>query len=268
MQLAAYAALREGKHMQAVILCGGKGLRLSRIMASQPKPLADLNGKPLLWHIMNHFSKYGVRDFILPLGYKGEMIRDYFNNYNVYQLDYKLSLSDNQIEYLNDFPCDWNITFVDTGVETQTGGRVKMIEKYITEDNFFVTYGDCVGNVNIGALLEYHKSMNRLATVTGIDYRSQYGVLGVKNGAATTFKEKPLLSLIVNAGFFVFSKGALQYLPDDKRASLETSLLKKLTAIDELSVYKHDGFWIGIDSYKDLLTAQQNFNRLTSTPAQ
>ncbi len=251
--------------MQAVILCGGKGLRMNRIAATQPKPLADLNGKPILWHIMNHFSKYGVRDFILPLGYKGDLIRDYFNNYNSNQLDYRLSLSDNHVEYLNEFPCDWNITFVDTGVETQTGGRIKMIEKYITEDNFFVTYGDGLGNIDISALLEHHISMDRLATVTGVDYRSQYGVLSVKNGTATSFKEKPLLSLIINAGFFVFSKAALQYLTNDKRASLETSLIKKLTAIDELSVYKHDGFWIGIDTYKDLMTAQQNFSRLTSS---
>ncbi len=249
--------------MQAVILCGGKGLRMNRLAASQPKPMSELNGKPIIWHIMNHFSKYGVRDFILPLGYKGEMIRDYFNHYYTNQLDYKLSLSDNRVEYLDEFSNDWTITFVDTGVETQTGGRVKMIEKYITEENFFVTYGDGLGNIDIDALLAHHISMDRLATVTGVDYRSQYGVLTVKNGAATAFKEKPLLSLIINAGFFVFNRAAFQYLTDDKRASLETTLLKKLTAIDELSVYKHEGYWIGIDTYKDLMTAQQNFHRLT-----
>lgn len=249
--------------MQAVILCGGKGLQTNRLTASQPKPMAELNGKPILWHIMNHFSQYGVRDFILPLGYKGDMIREYFNNYYVRHLDCRLSLSDNHVEFLDEFTHDWTITFVDTGVDTQTGGRVKMIEKYITEDNFFVTYGDVLGNIDIDALLEHHIRMDRLATVTGTDYRSQYGILSVKNGAATSFKEKPLLNLIINAGFFVFSKAAFQYLPDDKRGSLESSLLKKLTAIDELSVYKHDGFWIGIDTYKDLLAAQQSFSRLT-----
>jgi len=248
--------------MQAVILCGGKGLRMNRLMGSQPKPLAEINGKPILWHIMNHFSKYGVHDFILPLGYKGEQIRSYFNHYYINHLDYRLSLSDNRVEYLDEFSRDWTITFVDTGTETQTAGRVKMIEKYITEENFFVTYGDGLGDVDIDALLSHHKNMDRLSTVTGVDYRSQYGILSVKNGAATSFKEKPLLSLIINAGFIVFSRSVFQYLTDDKRASLESTLLKKLAAIDELSVYKHDGFWIGIDTYKDLLTAQQSFQRL------
>ena len=250
--------------MQAVILCGGKGLRMNRLTASQPKPLSELNGKPIIWHIMNHFSRYGVRDFILPLGFKGEMIREYFNHFYINHLDYRLSLSDNRVEFLDEFSRDWTITFVDTGVDTQTGGRVKMVEKYIVDDAFFVTYGDGLGDIDIDALLKHHQSMDRLATVTGVDYRSHYGVLTVKNGAATAFKEKPLLSLIVNAGFFVFNRSVFQYMTDDKRSSLESTLLKRLAAIDELSVYKHDGYWIGIDTFKDLLTAQQNFHRLSS----
>lgn len=177
-------------------------------------------------------------------------------------MDYKLSLGNNQIEFLNEFEHNWNITFVDTGVETQTAARIKMIEKYITGDTFLVTYGDGVGDINISKLLKYHAQMDRLATVTGVDYRSHYGILSVKDGVATSFKEKPLLNLIVNAGFFVFNKSVFQYLSDDKRASLESTLLKKLTAIDELSVYKHEGYWIGIDTYKDLLTAQHNLHRL------
>jgi glucose-1-phosphate cytidylyltransferase len=190
------------------------------------------------------------------------MIRSYFNHYYINRLDYRLSLADNRVEYLDEFSRDWTITFVDTGMDTQTGGRVKMVEKYITEDNFFVTYGDGLGDIDIGALLAHHQRMDRLATVTGVDYRSQYGVLSVKDGAATAFKEKPLLSLTINAGFIVFNRAVFQYLTDDKRVSLESTLLKRLAAIDELSVYKHDGFWIGIDTYKDLVTAQQNFQRL------
>ncbi len=247
--------------MTAVILCGGKGMRMGKDEGIVPKTLLDINGHPIIWHIMNHFSQYGVRDFILPLGYKGEEIKKYFNDYYTNHLNYKLSLSDNHIEFLDEFAQNWNITFADTGIETHTAARLKMVEKYVTDDTFFLTYGDGLGDVHIGKLLEYHKQMDRLGTVTGVDYRSQYGILTVKNGVATAFKEKPLLNLIVNAGFFVLSKSVFQYLTDDAKASLETTLLKKLTAIDELSVYKHDGYWISIDTYKDLLNAQHNMFR-------
>jgi glucose-1-phosphate cytidylyltransferase len=170
-------------------------------------------------------------------------------------------MSDNRIEFLDEFKNNWNITFVDTGVDTQTGARIKIIEKYITGDTFFVTYGDGIGDIDIDKLLEYHIKMDRIATVTGVYYQSQYGVLTVKKGVATAFKEKPLLNLTINAGFFVFNKSVFQYLTDDKRCTLESTLLKKLTAIDELAVYKHDGYWIGIDTFKDLLNARQNAYR-------
>ena len=249
--------------MQAVILCGGKGIRMNKGAVNAPKVLSEINGKPIIWHIMSLFSQYGINDFILPLGYKGEEIREYFNKYYINNLDYKLSLGDNKIEFLTGFKQNWNITFVDTGIETQTGARIKMIEKYIKGDTFLATYGDGLGDIRIDKLLEYHKQMDRIATVTGVDYRSNYGIISVKNGVATSFKEKPLLNLIINAGFFVFNKAVFQYLSDDKRTVLESALLKKLAAIDELSVYKHDGYWIGIDTYKDLLTAQHSFYRLS-----
>lgn len=247
--------------MEAVILCGGKGMRMGKGTGSVPKALLDINGNPIIWHIMNLFSQYGVRDFILPLGYKGEEIKKYFNDYYINHLNYKLNLSDNHIEFLDEFEQNWNITFVDTGIETQTAARLKMVEKFVTDDTFLLAYGDGLGDIRIDKLMEYHKQMDRLATVTGVDYKSQYGILTVKSGVATAFKEKPVLNLIVNAGYFVFSKSVFQYLTDDKKASLESTLLKKLTAIDELAVYKHDGYWIGIDTYKDLVSAQHNTHR-------
>lgn len=250
--------------MEAVILCGGKGIRMNRSSHSVPKPLSDLSGKPIIWHIMNHLSRYGIRDFILPLGYKGDKIREYFNNLYINKLDYKLSLEDNRIEFCDELKHNWNITFVDTGLETQTGARLKKVEKYITSEPFLVTYGDGIGNIRIDKLLEYHAKMDRMATVTGVDYKSDYGILTVKSGVATAFREKPVLNLIVNAGFFIFNKSVLAYLNEDARCTLETTLLKKLTAIDELAVYKHDGYWIGIDTYKDLLSAQHNYHRLYS----
>ena len=246
--------------MEAVILCGGKGLRMNRF-AALPKTLADIDGKPVIWHIMNLFSRFGVCDFILPLGYKGRLIKEYFNDYHINHSDYNLSLGDNRIEFLNELRQDWNITFVETGTDTETGLRLKMVEKYIKGDTFFVTYGDGIADIDIGKLLEYHRKMDRMATITGVEYRSHYGILTVKNGAATTFREKPLLNLIINGGFMVMNRIALSYLNDKKNAALESTLLKKLAALDELAVYKHDGYWIGIDTYKDLLSAQSNFRK-------
>lgn len=249
--------------MVAVILCGGKGMRMNKAAGGGPKALLDINGRPIIWHIMNHFSRYGIKDFVLPLGYKGEEIKKYFHDYYINHLNYKLSLADNHIEFLDEFDHNWNITFAETGADTQTAARLKLVEEYVTGDTFLLTYGDGLGDIRIDKLLEYHKQMDRIATVTGVDYRSQYGILTVKSGVATAFKEKPLLNLIVNAGFFVFNKAVFQYVSDDRRASLESTLLKKLTAIDELSVYKHDGYWIGIDTYRDLLSAQHNVMRFT-----
>ncbi len=244
--------------MEAVILCGGKGMRMSKSAGNVPKVLLEIDGKPLIWHIMNLYSRYGVRDFILPLGYKGDEIRKYFNDFYINHLNYKLSLADNRIEFLDEFEQNWNITFADTGIDTQTAARLKMVEKYVTSDTFFLTYGDGLADIRIDKLLEHHRKMDRLATVTGVDYRSQYGILTVKNGVATAFKEKPLINLIINGGYFVFSKSVFQYIADDNHGAIETTLLKKLTAIDELAVYKHDGYWISIDTYKDLLNAQHN----------
>lgn len=247
--------------MEAVIFCGGKGTRIKSYSAI-PKTLLEVNDKPIICHIMELFSQYGINDFILPLGYKGDRIKEYFNSYHINQSNYKLSLADNRIEYSDELKHQWNITFVDTGRETQTGARLKMVEKYITGNQFFVTYGDGMADVNIHHLLAYHNKMKRIATVTGVDYKSDYGIITVKEGVATAFREKPTLSLIINGGFFVFNKSVFQFLSDDPNSRLETSVMKKLTRIDELAVYKHNGFWISIDTYKDLMNARFNMRLL------
>lgn len=248
--------------MQAVILCGKKGGNLNKQSQSVPKPLIDINGKPLIWHVMSSLSRYGVNDFILALGFKGDMIRAYFNNYAVNNNDYKLSLSGNRIEFFNEVNIGWNITFADTGADTQTGARLKLVEKHITSNPFLVTYSDSVGDVQIDKLLEHHKKMDRMATATGIDYKSTLGIFTVKSGVATAFREKPVLSLTANAGLFAMNKAVFAFLSEDKRCCIESTLLKKLTAIDELAVYKHDGCFTRVGNSKDFLIARENLLRL------
>ncbi|MCG8483479.1 MAG: glucose-1-phosphate cytidylyltransferase [Clostridia bacterium] len=241
--------------MDVIILCGGKGLRMSHVTSSIPKPLAIVKGKPIIWHIMKHYSNYGYNDFLLPLGYKGNVIKDYFHNYNIYHSNYKYNLGIEKIDYVEKPKEDWNITFVDTGEDTMTGARVKKLEKYIKTDPFLLTYGDGISDINIDALIDYHHRKGKLATVTGIAYKSNYGILTVKDGIATSFKEKPLLDHIVNGGFFVCSKQILSYLSEDKNCVLEETLLKELGSIGELAVYEHKGYWIGIDTNKDIENA-------------
>ncbi len=248
--------------MEAVILCGGKGMRMKSDSDKLPKPLLDINGKPIIWHIMNIYSKYGIKDFILPLGYKGNLFKEYFNNYKTNQMDYKLSLKGNKIEFLDALENDWKITFVDTGIETQTAARVKKIEKFITGDKFFLTYGDGISNINIDKLLQYHNKRGRLATATGVNYQSSYGIFAIENGIATDFCEKPILDLTINGGYFVLNKQIFSYLSEENIETLEVALLKKLSEINEVSVYKHDGYWIGIDTYKDLLNARNTNQKL------
>ncbi len=240
--------------MEAVILCGGRGESRKNTMHSIPKPLIDINGKPLIWHVLNSLSRYGINNFILALGLKGDMIRAYFNNYTVNNNDYKISLADNRVEFLNGFDSiGWNIAFIDTGADTQTGARLKLVEKHVSSDPFLLTYGDSLGNVRIDKFLEYHKRMDRMATAAGVDYKSSLGILTVKSGVATAFREKPVLSLTANAGLFVLNKAVFAFLSDDKRCAIEGTLLKKLTAIDELAVYKHDGYFARIGNSRDFL---------------
>lgn len=228
---------------------------MSHVTSSIPKPLAIVKEKPIIWHIMKHYSSYGHNDFLLPLGYKGNAIKDYFHNYNRYHSDYKYNLGIEKIDYVEKPKEDWNITFIETGEDTMTGARVKKLEKYIKTDPFLLTYGDGISDVNMDALLDYHHRKGKLATVTGIVYKSNYGIIAVKDGIATSFKEKPLLNHIINGGFFVCSKQILSYLSESPDCILEETLLKELGNIGELAVYEHKGYWIGIDTNKDIENA-------------
>ncbi len=240
-----------GKY-KVVILCGGMGTRLKEETEFRPKPLVHIGAFPILWHIMKHYSHYGFNDFVLCLGYKGEMIKEYFLNYGWMSNDFTLNLGKGKGQLSNhtDNTENWNITFADTGDTTQTGGRIKKIEKHIKEDNFLATYGDGVSNVDIKRLIGFHKEKNKIGTLTGVHPWSKYGTVHTdKNGIITKFTEKPMLKDVINGGFFVFKKDIFDYL--DNECMLEKEPFEKLAQEKQLTLFKHDGFWHCMDTYKD-----------------
>lgn len=240
------------KNMQVVILCGGKGMRMKSVTEKIPKPLAKVMDKPILWYIMKQYRQFGHKQFILPLGYKGDEIKGYFDNYRRDHYNYTLSLSTEEKKFFNTEKEDWEITFVDTGEESLTGKRLRLVREFITDDVFMVTYGDGLADVDLEALLEHHKKMGKIVTVTAIHPKSNYGLISEEDGVATGFVEKPPLEHLVNGGFFICNKEIFDYLDD---GMLEDTILTRLTQKGELAVYFHDGFWIGIDTCKDIDTA-------------
>ena len=238
--------------MKVVILAGGFGTRLSEETQSIPKPMVEIGGKPILWHIMKIYSYYGFNDFIICLGYKGHIIKEYFKNYFLHNSDVTFNMEDNSMNIHSNRSEPWKVTLIETGLKTMTGGRIKRIEQYIQEDSFFVTYSDGVGDVDINELLNYHKQKGTIGTLTGVALRSQFGVLDIEDGLVKAFKEKPIIEdLTINTGFFVFNKEIFNYLKGDD-CILEQEPLEKLTSEDELAVYKHKGFWACMDTQKDV----------------
>jgi len=238
---------------QAVILCGGLGTRLREETEFKPKPMVPIGDKPILWHIMKHYRAHGVRDFILCLGYKGEVIRDYFLNFRNHGNDVHVDLSSGVVTALSEEKTDWRITLVDTGATALTGARVKRAAKFIEDDKFFVTYGDGVSNIDIGKLLEFHNAEGRKATVTAVRPPSRFGELLLEDGVVRSFVEKPQTGAgWINGGFFVFDTAAVRALPDNEDLSLESHVLEGLAARGDLSVYKHAGFWQCMDTHREM----------------
>ncbi len=240
-----------------VILCGGQGTRIRSVSEFMPKPLIDVGGKPILWHIMKTYSFYGIRKFVLCLGYKGDMIMDYFENYHTRNHDFTMQVNridEKTIHYDGREDADvneWEITFALTGEETMTGGRVNRIRKYIDQDYFFCTYGDGVSDVDINRLFEYHTQKGKIATLTGVNLPTTFGIVESDDeNIVTSFREKPVLSGLINGGFFVFTQEIFDYLDDD-RTVLEGKPFKKLVRNHEIAMYVHDGFWQCMDTYKD-----------------
>ena len=241
--------------MKVVILCGGRGTRLKEETEFKPKPLVNIGSKPILWHIMKTYAHYGFNDFILCLGHKGNMIKEYFLNYEAMNNDCTIHLGDrNNIEFHNKhMEIGWRVTLVDTGEEAQTGARIKRIEKYIDDDLFMVTYGDGVANIDIKKLLSFHKEHKKIGTITGVHPSSRFGELVIKDKEVIDFTEKPQVKEgAINGGFFVFQKKFLDYLKVDDDCYLEKEPLECLAAEKKLMVYLHDGFWQSVDTYREL----------------
>jgi len=242
--------------MKVIILCGGMGTRLREETEYKPKPMVEIGGKPILWHIMKIYAHYGYKEFILALGYKGDVIRDYFLNYYTYNNDFTVHLGnkENIIVHDNHSEHDWKVTLAETGDESMTGYRVKIAGKYITEDRFMLTYGDAVTNVNINQLVKFHTEKNTTGTVTGVYPPSRFGDLVVNDNMVTKFKEKKKdvdTQMPINGGFFVFKKEFLDLLTDDPAADLEGKPLEDLTANKQLAVFRHTGFWQSMDTYRE-----------------
>ncbi|MCM8763865.1 MAG: glucose-1-phosphate cytidylyltransferase [Candidatus Omnitrophica bacterium] len=240
--------------MKVVILCGGRGTRMEEETEIRPKPMVEIGGKPILWHIMKIYSHYGFDDFILCLGYKGKIIKEYFLNYQVMNSDFTLKLDRGDLTFYNETSeKNWQITFVDTGENAQTGARVKRIEKYVDGDLFMLTYGDGVASINIDDLLKFHKSHRKIGTVTGVHPSSRFGDLVIRGDQVVEFGEKPQVKNgFINGGFFVFNREFFQYLRDDDDCYMEREPLENLAKDGQLKVYLHEDFWQCMDTRREL----------------
>jgi len=246
--------------MKVVILCGGMGARLREETEFRPKPMVKIGSKPILWHIMKHYAHYGFKEFVLCLGYKGEVIKEYFYHYMLHSNDVTLKLGkDRQVTiHENSETEDWEITLVDTGESSLKGARISKIRKYV-DDDFMVTYGDGVSDVDIGALVDFHKKHGKIATVTGVSPRSSFGEIKVQDGKVLQFIEKPKIAEgLINGGFFVFQKQFFDYVTPDDDCDFEIGPLEKLTTEGELMVYPHKGGWACMDTFRDT----QHLNKL------
>ena len=237
--------------MKAVILAGGLGTRLSEETSRVPKPMVEIAGKPILWHIMKIYSYYGVSDFIICCGYKGYTIKEYFSNFLLRNSDITFNLKENKMEVHSNNSDNWRVTLVDTGDATMTGGRIKRIEQYI-DDTFYLTYGDGVGNIDIKKLLAHHKKSKKISTMTVVKPQGRFGSVSLSNDSVTKFVEKPIgESGWINGGFFVLEPKVFSYIKNDMTI-WEREPLQKLASKNELSAYKHEQFWQPMDTLRDM----------------
>jgi len=239
--------------VKVVILCGGEGTRLREETEFRPKPLVEIGGRPILWHIMKLYAMHGFRDFVLCLGYRGNMIKEYFLNYEAMNNDVTISLGHQQrIAYHQAHAeQDFQVTLADTGLVTMTGGRLKRVGKYLDGDTFMLTYGDGVADLDIRALVEFHRRHGKLATVTSVRPYSRFGIMDVASeGGVLRFAEKPKTDGWASVGFFVFQRGFLDYLTDDG-CVLEREPMERLAADGQLMAFRHDGFFFAMDTYRE-----------------
>lgn len=237
--------------MKAVILAGGLGSRISEETDAKPKPMIQIGGKPILWHIMKIYSAHGINEFIICLGYKGYMIKEYFNNYFLHMSDVTIDVEHQKLEVHENHAEPWRVTLIDTGAMTMTGGRLKRVRAYLDDEDFCFTYGDGVADVNVRALVTFHKTEKRLATVTAVQPPGRYGALHLKGTEVRGFLEKPLGDGgWINGGFFVLSPKVIDYISEDQ-TSWEKEPMQRLADEGNLSAYFHKGFWQPMDTLRD-----------------
>jgi glucose-1-phosphate cytidylyltransferase len=239
--------------MKVAILCGGLGTRLREETEFKPKPMVEIGGRPILWHIMKYYAHSGHREFVLAVGYKGDVIRDYFLHYEIRNRDFTIKLGTRDVEVHGGHDEDgWRVTLAETGLGTFTGGRLLRLAEYLKGGPFMATYGDGVADVDLSALFAYHRKMGKLGTVTAVRPSSRFGELMIEDGIVSVFKEKPQIREgWINGGFFVFEPAVLGMIGGDAE-SLEQGLLVRLAERGELAVYQHEGFWQCMDTYREM----------------
>ena len=241
--------------MQIVILCGGGGTRLREETEFRPKPMVNIGPYPILWHIMKYYSQFGFKEFVLALGYKGDLIKNYFCHYELMNNDVTIELGQPEktcIHYAHD-EAGWKITLADTGEKSLKGARLKKVERYITGDTFMMTYGDGIADVAMDELLAFHRAHGKMATVTGINIAARFGELKIEGDRVEAFREKPQNGEgLINGGFFVFNRAILDYLTTDDACDLEVGPLEQIAKEGQLMVYKHRGFWACMDTLRDM----------------
>jgi glucose-1-phosphate cytidylyltransferase len=247
--------------MKAVILAGGLGTRLTEETSVRPKPMVEIGGKPILWHIMKMYSKHGINEFIVCCGYKGYVIKEYFSNYTLHSSDITFDLKNRAMEIHHQDVEPWRVTLVDTGDYTQTGGRLARVRAYVEDESpFLMTYGDAVSDIDLTELIRFHHEQGTIATVTAVLPSSRFGALELENHLVTSFQEKPAhAESLINGGFFVLSPRVFDYIEGDQ-TYWEHEPLERLASERSLSAYRHDGFWHAMDTLRDRNTLEQLWN--------
>lgn len=237
--------------MKVVILAGGFGTRLSEYTDLIPKPMVSIGGKPIIWHIMNSYSIFNYNDFYIALGYKAEVIKEFFYNYHSLNTDFSINLATGKSKFIESETLDWNVTMIDTGIDTMTGGRLKKLKSHVGDETFMLTYGDGVANIDIEKLVKFHKSHGKLVTLSAVRPAARFGELELDDSKVISFQEKPQLAEgWINGGFFVIEPEFLDYIEGDD-TMLEREPLEKASLAGEVMAYKHYGFWHCMDSKRD-----------------
>ncbi len=247
--------------MKVVILAGGRGTRISEETESVPKPMVSVGGRPMLWHIMKVYSHYGFNDFIICLGYKGYVIKEYFANYFLHSADISIDLCRNKMQIIGSKAEAWKVTLIDTGLDTATGGRIKKIQKYTQGKTFMLTYGDGVGDINLKKALSFHRKHGKVATITAVQTTGRFGALNIgEGGQIKSFFEKPKGDgAWINGGFFILQPEVFDYIPGED-VFFEKEPLENIVKDNQLKAYKHDGFWKCMDTLRDKIELEQLWN--------